>query len=103
MSGATIQHFAAARVGDSLGVHAWITGNYEHKGHLFLDHSTRWRSTMSDRSPGSRISRSTAQGSSRRREKRTAPANVPSDENRIFGNTQRPRGVVNAKSGYDKR
>ncbi len=35
--GSKIQHFAAARVGDSLGVRAQITGNYEHKGHLFVD------------------------------------------------------------------
>jgi hypothetical protein len=53
MSAATIEHFAAARVGDSLGVHAWITGNYEHKGHLILDHSTRRRwPTMSGRATG---------------------------------------------------
>jgi hypothetical protein len=25
------------RVGDSLGVRARVTGNYEHKGHLFVD------------------------------------------------------------------
>jgi hypothetical protein len=35
--GSKIQHFAAARVGDSLGVRARVTGNYEHKGHLFVD------------------------------------------------------------------
>jgi len=35
--GSKIQHFAAARTGDSLGVRARITGNYEHKGHLFVD------------------------------------------------------------------
>ncbi len=35
--GSKIQHFAAARVGDALGVRARITGNYEHKGHLFVD------------------------------------------------------------------
>jgi len=35
--GSKIQNFAAARVGDSLGVRAQITGNYEHKGHLFVD------------------------------------------------------------------
>ena len=35
--GSKIQHFAAARVGDSLGVRARITGNYEHKGHLFVE------------------------------------------------------------------
>jgi hypothetical protein len=35
--GSKIQNFSAARVGDSLGVRAKITGNYEHKGHLFVD------------------------------------------------------------------
>jgi hypothetical protein len=35
--GSKIQHFAAARVGDSLGVRARVTGNYQHKGHLFVD------------------------------------------------------------------
>jgi len=35
--GSKIQHFAAARIGDSLGVRARVTGNYEHKGHLFVD------------------------------------------------------------------
>ncbi|HYM73791.1 MAG TPA: MaoC family dehydratase [Stellaceae bacterium] len=35
--GSKIQHFAAAKIGDSLGVRALITGNYEHKGHLFVD------------------------------------------------------------------
>ena len=35
--GSKIRHFAAARVGDSLGVRARVTGNYEHKGHLFVD------------------------------------------------------------------
>jgi hypothetical protein len=35
--GSKIQHFAAARLGDSLGVRARVTGNYEHKGHLFVD------------------------------------------------------------------
>jgi hypothetical protein len=35
--GSKIQHFAAAGVGDSLGVRARVTGNYEHKGHLFVD------------------------------------------------------------------
>jgi hypothetical protein len=35
--GSKIQHFAAARTGDSLGVRARVTGNYEHKGHLFVD------------------------------------------------------------------
>ena len=35
--GSRIQNFSAARIGDSLGVRARITGNYEHKGHLFVD------------------------------------------------------------------
>ena len=35
--GSKIQHFAAAKIGDSLGVRARVTGNYEHKGHLFVD------------------------------------------------------------------
>jgi len=35
--GSRIQHFAAARIGDALGVRARVTGNYEHKGHLFVD------------------------------------------------------------------
>jgi hypothetical protein len=35
--GSKIQNFSAARVGDSLGVRARVTGNYEHKGHLFVD------------------------------------------------------------------
>ena len=35
--GSKIQHFAAAQLGDSLGVRARVTGNYEHKGHLFVD------------------------------------------------------------------
>jgi hypothetical protein len=35
--GSTIQNFAPARVGDALGVRAQVTGNYEHKGHLFVD------------------------------------------------------------------
>jgi hypothetical protein len=35
--GSKIQNFSAARIGDSLGVRARITGNYEHKGHLFVD------------------------------------------------------------------
>jgi hypothetical protein len=35
--GSTIQHFAPAKIGDALGVRAKITGNYEHKGHLFVD------------------------------------------------------------------
>jgi hypothetical protein len=35
--GSKIRHFAAARRGDSLSVRARVTGNYEHKGHLFVD------------------------------------------------------------------
>jgi acyl dehydratase len=35
--GSKIQHFAAAKTNDSLGVRARVTGNYEHKGHLFVD------------------------------------------------------------------
>ena len=35
--GSKIQHFAAARIGDELTVRARITGNYEHKGHRFVD------------------------------------------------------------------
>jgi hypothetical protein len=35
--GSKIQNFAAARIGDALGVRARVTGNYEHKGHLFVD------------------------------------------------------------------
>jgi acyl dehydratase len=35
--GSTIRHFAAVRTGDSVTVRARVTGNYEHKGHLFVD------------------------------------------------------------------
>jgi len=35
--GSKIQHFAAARLGDLLGVRARVTGNYEHRGHLFVE------------------------------------------------------------------
>jgi hypothetical protein len=35
--GSTIQNFSAAKIGDALSVRAKITGNYEHKGHLFVD------------------------------------------------------------------
>ncbi|HTZ37350.1 MAG TPA: hypothetical protein VMB84_15060 [Stellaceae bacterium] len=35
--GSKIEHFAAARIGDSLGVRARVTANYERKGHLFVD------------------------------------------------------------------
>ena len=32
-----VQHLAAAAVGDTLSVRARITGNYRHKGHLFVE------------------------------------------------------------------
>jgi hypothetical protein len=35
--GSKLQHFAAAKIGDAFGVRARVTGNYEHKGHLFVD------------------------------------------------------------------
>ncbi|MGH7095752.1 MAG: MaoC family dehydratase [Stellaceae bacterium] len=35
--GSKIQHFATARLSDSLTVRARVTGNYERKGHLFVD------------------------------------------------------------------
>ncbi|MGA8398975.1 MAG: MaoC/PaaZ C-terminal domain-containing protein [Stellaceae bacterium] len=35
--GSKIQHFAPARLGDSLTVRARVVANYEHKGHLFVD------------------------------------------------------------------
>jgi hypothetical protein len=35
--GSKVQNFAAARIGDALGVRARVTANYEHKGHLFVD------------------------------------------------------------------
>jgi hypothetical protein len=35
--GSKLQHFAAASIGDELTVRARITGNYEHKGHRFVD------------------------------------------------------------------
>jgi len=35
--GSKIRHFAAAKVGDALGVRARVTGNYQHKGHSFVD------------------------------------------------------------------
>ena len=35
--GSKLQHFAVARIGDELSVRARITGNYEHKGHRFVD------------------------------------------------------------------
>ncbi len=36
-TGSRIQNFAAASVGDTLSVRARITGNYEHKGHRFVE------------------------------------------------------------------
>ena len=35
--GSTVRHFAAARVGDELTARGRITGNYERKGHLFVE------------------------------------------------------------------
>lgn len=35
--GSKVQNFAAANIGDALGARARVTGNYEHKGHLFVD------------------------------------------------------------------
>ena len=35
--GSKLQHFALGRIGDELSVRARITGNYEHKGHRFVD------------------------------------------------------------------
>src|SRR4029077_17447238 len=35
--GSKLQHFAAVRIADELSVRARITGNYEHKGHRFVD------------------------------------------------------------------
>jgi acyl dehydratase len=35
--GSKLQHFAAVHTGDELSVRARITGNYEHKGHKFVD------------------------------------------------------------------
>ena len=36
-TGSRVQHLAAARVGDMLSVRALVTGNYEKKGHRFVD------------------------------------------------------------------
>jgi len=36
-TGSRVQHLAAAAVGDTLSVRARITGNYRHKGHLFVE------------------------------------------------------------------
>jgi hypothetical protein len=35
--GSKLQHFAAAHIDDELSVRARITGNYEHKGHRFVE------------------------------------------------------------------
>ncbi|HEU0155887.1 MAG TPA: hypothetical protein VFQ82_07435 [Stellaceae bacterium] len=35
--GSTVQHFAAARIGDQLSARAVVTANYEHKGHRFVE------------------------------------------------------------------
>jgi acyl dehydratase len=35
--GSTVQHFAAARIGDELSARALVTANYEHKGHRFVE------------------------------------------------------------------
>ena len=35
--GSRIEHFAAARIGDELSARALVTGNYEKKGHRFVD------------------------------------------------------------------
>jgi hypothetical protein len=35
--GSKLQHFAAAHIGDQLSVRACITGNYEHRGHRFVE------------------------------------------------------------------
>jgi hypothetical protein len=35
--GSTVQHFAAARIGDELSARAAVTANYQHKGHRFVE------------------------------------------------------------------
>lgn len=35
--GSTVQHFAAARIGDELSARARVTANYERKGHRFVE------------------------------------------------------------------
>src|SRR4029077_12629078 len=35
--GSTVQHFAAARIGDDLTACAVVTANYERKGHRFVE------------------------------------------------------------------
>jgi hypothetical protein len=93
MSAATIRHFASALH----SARAWITGKRTQEPSFARSFDALALGRCTADRPGC------AQGSSRRREKRTAPASVPSDENRIFGNTLRPRGVINAKFGNDKR
>jgi acyl dehydratase len=34
--GSAIQHFSAAKVGETISVRARVTNNYERKGHLFV-------------------------------------------------------------------
>jgi hypothetical protein len=51
--GSKIEHFAAAHIGDELSVRARITGNYEHKGHRFVDVDVLV--LANDRSPIARI------------------------------------------------
>ncbi|HEX6440841.1 MAG TPA: hypothetical protein VF007_01555 [Stellaceae bacterium] len=36
-TGSRVQHLSAARVGDALSAHARVTGNYEKKGHRFVE------------------------------------------------------------------
>jgi acyl dehydratase len=35
--GSTVQHFAAAHIGDELSAHAVVTANYDRKGHRFVE------------------------------------------------------------------
>jgi acyl dehydratase len=35
--GSTVQHFAAARVGQTISARARVTANYDHKGHRFVE------------------------------------------------------------------
>jgi hypothetical protein len=35
--GSTVQHFAAARIGDELSARGLVTANYERRGHLFVE------------------------------------------------------------------
>ena len=36
-TGSRVQYLAAAAIGDTLSVRARITGNYQHKGHRFVE------------------------------------------------------------------